>query len=107
MSDDQKKSRGQVTLSPVSTRFHYDDAEERFGFERIQDTAPILDDNKFWRNHETQTGEFRKTMEIPMILFEKWKNEYGFDFWAATPDEQNKFLDKIKNDPDWAYLRTQ
>jgi hypothetical protein len=74
-------------------------------YETIQDTAPILDLNK-WAQNEAAFNygrQMKHVASIPLIVIEKWRNELGIDYW--NPDHQGK-VDDLLNSSEWRWLRT-
>jgi hypothetical protein len=55
----------------------------------------------------TPSRDFRRVATIPLHLLFQWKQEEGWDPFAAgyDPDCARKLAQKL-NDPEWSHLRT-
>jgi len=74
-------------------------------FERIQNVAPILDDNKALEQI-AQKGDFRHIATIPNVIIEQWINESGVALLGLPNKDFAAFVKRKLADPDYAYLRT-
>lgn len=88
----------------VSTRFHWDDTEEKFHVERVQDCVPIMEQAKAF-NREGLHGskEMRHVARFPMVIVEKYCNVHGITFqeWLANTEHVERML----KDHDLAFFR--
>jgi hypothetical protein len=88
---------------------HYDKAERKFVFERVQDIEDILENNKRLRAEDQDSDWGRHVASIPNIIMERWLNEayasgnVGLRMFTKEFDE---LVAKKLKDPDWAFLRT-
>lgn len=73
--------------------------------EHIQDVDPILDENKRKQNLE-QRGWVRQVGSIPHVVTVKWMQEDGVFWPRLAPREQDEYLRRKLNDPDYLYLKT-
>lgn len=75
-----------------------------------QDTTPILEDNKYSRNHRAneQRGDFQRIAQIPIIALKlKTKEKFGHSNYFKLDKEQQKELVKLMvNSSEYAYFRT-
>lgn len=97
----------QAAENAVATRMHYNDADDTFSIERIQDVEPILELNKQrqaqgWDGY-SDSGEFQTDYELPIVVAEKLLNEKGLDSLNKNHDAAIHRL--IMTDPDYKYLR--
>lgn len=89
----------------IRSRVAVDRADGTVTFERVQDVAPILDDNR-QLEQQAQRGDFRHVGTVPNVLIEKWINEEGAPVLAMSSDEFARFIRRKLDDPDYRYLRT-
>lgn len=74
-----------------------------WAYETVQDCTPILDANKEVQNHGVaQRGDWRMSHRIPLILFLKWRQDYGIDYWDPN---HAKAVERLLDSSDWQYLR--
>lgn len=85
---------------------HFDRAERKFIFERVQDVEPILDDNKRMQSERQKRGDFRHLASIPNVILEKWMAEEGAPVLRMGSKEFGEFIRRKLADPDNAFLRT-
>lgn len=84
----------------------YDAAERKFHFYREQDVEPVLDANKE-RRDTTQRGDFRHRWNLPVVMVNKFYDEYCGGVLQPMNSEFWHWVDrKIMGDPDFAYLRS-
>lgn len=84
----------------------HEDGEGNWLIENVQNAAPILDLNKEAQNHcnpSNPAGDMRMVARIPLIVIQKWRNDFGIDYW--NPDHQGA-VDALLNSSDWKWLRT-
>lgn len=89
----------------IHSRVHRDRADGRIIFERVQDVAPILDDNKQLAQLP-QKGDFRHVASIPLVIIEKWMQEDGVNILGMSSHDFAKYAKRKIEDPSWSYLRT-
>jgi hypothetical protein len=94
-------------MSAVLTRIHYDRAERKVTFERVQDVEPILEANKALRAAPAATDWGRLVADIPCVVIEKWLHEEGVNVLGLPADEFRRFIARKLDDPDWRHLRTR
>lgn len=88
---------------------HYDKAERKLLFERVQDIEDILENNKTLRTQEQKSDWGRHIASIPNIIMERWLNEEyakGNTALRMFTREFDELVAKKLKDPDWAFLRT-
>lgn len=88
---------------------HFDSAERKFMFERVQDVEDILENNKKLRSEEQHSDWGRHVASIPNIIMERWLNEEyerGNVSLRMFTKEFDEIVAKKLKDPDWAFLRT-
>lgn len=69
-------------------------------------TDPVIEQNKIAANQNdgyTKDRTLRRVASIPTIIWLKWLNEEGCDYYK--PENAKKLCDRL-NDADWAWLRT-
>ena len=84
--------------SGVASWWHQD-GEGNWAQEAVQFAAPILDLNKEAANHcnpYNAERDVRMVARIPLIIIEKWRNEFGVDYWL-TPSWVFKVAYAIDN----------
>jgi hypothetical protein len=84
-----------------------DDDMEGLVFTTTQDVEPILDNNKALYNDGsrgyTPSRDLRHIAEIPLVIVEKWKNDYGVDCFNKDHAEGVR---RLLNSNEFLYLRT-
>ena len=48
-------------------------------------------------NHFNGTDGLYKSASVPMVEMERWKTDYGFDWFQATPKERKAWMNKYGN----------
>ena len=75
-----------------------------------QDTTPILEQNKMFRNHipEAQKGEFQRIAQIPLIALKvKTKERFGHsNFYKLDNEQQKSLVREMVNSNEYMYFRT-
>ena len=74
-----------------------------------QDIEPILKRNKTLRDETTgisEGGNLYHIGSIPWNVITIWNQTDGINFMQMEAKEQEKYLFRKLQDPDWAYLRT-
>lgn len=81
--------------------FYYDDAEDKFTVEEVQDAAPIIEMNKTMTNlaSDNWRGDWHLVASIPLTVLEILRKQGILD----DPKRMKKWL----NDPDNRYFRTR
>ena len=77
---------------------HIDRGTRKLVVKSSQDTTPILEQNKIFRNHipEAQKGEFQRIAQIPLIALQiKTKQLFGHSNWHQLHKETQREI--IKN----------
>lgn len=92
----------------ITTNFDYIPETDTTIIEREQDVSVILDANKAIQNETWISQKGIKDGwwlygQIPMIVIEKWINEYGVDVFNK---DHQKAVFKLLNDPQYRYLKT-
>lgn len=89
------------------TRDFLDVGDGKFALQATQDVQPILDANKadqtFNPSGYSPSRELKHVARIPLVVAEKWLNDYGVD--VLNPDHKPA-VRKLLNDRDWLFLRT-
>lgn len=87
--------------SGVTTWFHYDDADQKFTLETVQDIKPILEDNQYENLNVTRgwKGEFHHVARVPNVVIEQLRK----DGILQDRDRLKAWL----NDPDNKCFRTK
>ena len=57
---------------PIEDKITLDRAERKIVVEKVQDTTPVMEQNKIFRNHipEAQRGDFQRIAQIPLIALQ-------------------------------------
>jgi hypothetical protein len=83
-------------------KVHEDD--EAVAVHYYQDVEPVMDACKVARDHDSgPKGEFRRTMQIPMIVIQALCDKYKLDFFNS---EHAQRIMKILRGPDFKVFRT-
>jgi hypothetical protein len=80
--------------------------DETCAIKASADCSAILDANKQDANHApnwNKARDFHHVASIPMIVCEKWMNDYGIDI--LNPDHKEA-VRRLLNSHEWHYLRT-
>ena len=100
------KKNAVAKSTPVET-FHSNANEDEFTVHTVQDTEPILDENKRAFNDygdlltPGKSGEGLRVASIPLTVWTQWMRETNGDI-QKDPELMKKYL----NDPDNKYFRT-
>ena len=100
------KKNAVAKSTPVET-FHSNTNEDEFTVHTVQDTEPILDENKRAFNDygdlltPGKSGEGLRVASIPLTVWTQWMRETNGDI-QKDPELMKKYL----NDPDNKYFRT-
>jgi hypothetical protein len=90
-------------MDGVTTTLHFDDSENTFSLNRVQDVEPILDLNKAAQANEdgmSASRELRHIARIPTVVYAEWCRQYGCDVL-----KDKALLRRLLNDPDNRWLR--
>ena len=82
---------------PLDNDITLDRAERKLVIKNTQDTTPILEQNKLFRNHvpEAQRGDFQRIAQIPLIALKiKTKELHGHSNWYKLDKEQQMSIIK-------------
>lgn len=92
----------------VKTTLEFDAAEGKHILRHTQDVSSILDANKRAQADSIgqKFGDFAKVASIPMAVVLEWKQKYGINALAPSPEDKIRMV-ALLNDPDYAYLRTR
>ena len=72
--------------------------------ETVQDVEPILEANKAdFNSGRTPSGALKKIAEIPLVVYQMWRDMYGID--ALDPNHKSA-VRRLLNSSDWRHLRT-
>ena len=89
---------------------HIDRGTRKLVVKSSQDTTPILEQNKIFRNHipEAQKAEFQRIAQIPLIALKvKTKERVGHSNSYKLDNEQQKSLVReMVNSNEYMYFRT-
>mgnify|MGYP001196693018 CR=1 FL=1 len=95
---------------PLDNDITLDRAERKLVIKNTQDTTPILEQNKLFRNHvpEAQRGDFQRIAQIPLIALKiKTKELHGHSNWYKLDKEQQMSIIKgMINSSDFQNFRT-
>lgn len=96
------------TTHGVTSYYHPGYGKKRV-VELVQDTTPIIEDNKRLINEGkgySPSRELRRIASIPNIVTLRWLYEDGV-YWPRLPKkEATKYLRRKLSDPQYRYLRT-
>jgi hypothetical protein len=91
----------------ITTVLHYDEGQEKFHVERIQDTEVYVEQarvaSEYWNSDARKGHEMYYAGSIPNIVVEKFCNEERITFrdFITNPEHCRRLL----NNPDYSYLR--
>ena len=89
---------------------HIDRGTRKLVVKSSQDTTPILEQNKMFRNHipEAQKGEFQRIAQIPLIALKvKTKERFGHsNFYKLDNEQQKSLVREMVNSNEYMYFRT-
>jgi len=89
---------------------HIDRGTRKLVVKSSQDTTPILELNKIFRNHipEAQKGEFQRIAQIPLIALKvKTKERFGHsNFYKLDNEQQKSLVREMVNSNEYMYFRT-
>ena len=89
---------------------HIDRGTRKLVVKSSQDTTPILEQNKIFRNHipEAPKGEFQRIAQIPLIALKvKTKERFGHsNFYKLDNEQQKSLVREMVNSNEYMYFRT-
>lgn len=91
----------------LETRWHQSSDGQK-AFEYRQDVEAILDENKARQNHsEGWSPErlFKHVAHIPTVVLYAWMKQDGVNFFSLKGEEQDAWLKRKINDPDWKFVQ--
>jgi len=89
---------------------HIDRGTRKLVVKSSQDTTPILEQNKIFRNHipEAQRGDLQRIAQIPLIALKlKTKERFGHsNFYKLDNEQQKSLIREMVNSNEYMYFRT-
>jgi hypothetical protein len=89
---------------------HIDRGTRKLVVKSSQDTTPILEQNKIFRNHipSNTKGEFQRIAQIPLIALKvKTKERFGHsNFYKLDNEQQKSLVREMVNSNEYMYFRT-
>ena len=88
------------------TDFHFDEVDDTFTLNTVQDAQPIVDENKRKMNaygdklSVGKRGEWHHTASIPINIWEQWKMDTN-----GAIEKDSKLLAAYLNNPDYKYFK--
>ena len=86
---------------PIEDKITLDRAERKIVIEKVQDTTPVMEQNKLFRNHvsEAQRGDFQRIAQIPLIALQiQTKKRHGHSNWYKLhKDQQMEIIKSMIN----------
>ena len=85
----------------------YDSDDDQMVVQHVQDTNPILEQNKRDYCTDQQWGSevANRVASIPLSIVLQWKKE-GLDIFDNSPETQKKLMQKL-NSNEYLFLRTR
>jgi len=91
-------------------QIHIDRGTRKLVVRSSQDTTPILEQNKIFRNHvpEAQRGDLQRIAQIPLIALKlKTKQRFGHsNFYKLDNEQQKSLIREMVNSNEYMYFRT-
>ena len=91
-------------------QIHIDRGTRKLVVRSSQDTPPILEQNKIFRNHvpEAQRGDLQRIAQIPLIALKlKTKERFGHsNFYKLDNEQQKALIREMVNSSEYMYFRT-
>jgi len=91
-------------------QIHIDRGTRKLVVRSSQDTTPILEQNKIFRNHvpEAQRGDLQRIAQIPLIALKlKTKERFGHsNFYKLDNEQQKSLIREMVNSNEYMYFRT-
>jgi hypothetical protein len=93
----------------VTEIFHYDEITKDVHIETLQDTSPLVDQNKSLQNDDDYSKNGIKNdmwhyASIPIVVQLKWISQYGSHNDPMKKGNE-KLLFRLLNSPEWRYLK--
>ena len=89
---------------------HIDRGTRKLVVRSRQDTTPILEENKIFRNDipEAQKGDLQRIAQIPVIALKlKTKERFGHsNFYKLNNEEQTNIIKEMVNSNEYMFFRT-
>ena len=88
------------------TDMHFDEVDNTFTFQTVQNADPVLEENKRRMNEfgakltPGKMGEWHHAASIPLTVWEQWMKETN-----GAIEKDTKLLARYLNDPDNKFLR--
>ena len=88
------------------TDIHFDDVDDTFTLNTVQDAEPIIEENKRRMNEYGdkltlgKRGEWHYVAEIPATVWEQWMHKTN-----GAIEKDSKLLARYLNDPDYKYFK--
>ena len=88
------------------TDFHYDESEDKFTLNTVQDVQPIVDENKRKMNAYCdklsvgKRGEWHHAASVPINVWEQWMQDTNGEI-----QKDSKLLAAYLNNPDYKYFK--
>ena len=88
------------------TDIHFDDVDNTFTLNTVQDAEPIIEENKRRMNEYGdkltlgKRGEWHYVAEIPKTVWEQWMKKTN-----GAIEKDSKLLARYLNDPDYKYFK--
>lgn len=86
-------------------KYWHDAAGGDWAQESVQDCTDILEHNKVLSNHKSTylpDGEGQLQARIPFIIIDKWRHDYGIDYFNPDHDDA---VERLLDSSEWRYLR--
>jgi len=91
-------------------QIHIDRGTRKLVVRSSQDTTPILEQNKIFRNHvpEAQRGDLQRIAQIPLIALKlKTKERFGHsNFYKLDNEQQKSLIREMVNSNEYMFFRT-
>ena len=91
-------------------QIHIDRGTRKLVVRSSQDTTPILEQNKIFRNHvpEAQRGDLQRIAQLPLIALKlKTKERFGHsNFYKLDNEQQKSLIREMVNSNEYMYFRT-
>ena len=88
------------------TDFHYDESDDKFTLNTVQDAQPIVDENKRKMNQYGdklsigKRGEWHHAASIPINICDQWMQDTN-----GAIEKDSKLLAAYLNNPDYKYFK--
>jgi len=96
-------------LTGITRKFEYDHVTDGIRISSFQDCTSLIEHNErqvIEADHTQQIkNDWIKYASVPYVVIEKWKREYGVNFFSPDPAEFKKVMMMI-NSRDWRKTKT-